>query len=112
MQTHKAGDDKLLAQVHENMGEVYMGRRRWEKAVRHFVQCKNSAKLADCFFEMEDYEDVEELVDALPEGNPLLQSIAERLESVGLCESAVKGYVKMGQVCCCLCVPFVQSTGL
>jgi hypothetical protein len=43
MQTHKAGIDKLLAQVHENMGENLHGAPALGEAMRHFVQCKNSA---------------------------------------------------------------------
>ena len=97
VQTQKAGDDKLLSLVHKNMGRVYMDQRRWHAAIRFFVLSKQSEALVECFFELNDYEDMEELMDALPEGDPILADIARKMESVGLCHSAVKGFVKVGQ---------------
>jgi hypothetical protein len=44
---------------------------------------------------LEDYEALDGIVNQLPEGHALLPVIADRLASVGLCEQAVKAYIKV-----------------
>jgi WD repeat-containing protein 35 len=93
-------DDKLLAEVHRQIGQVYMDRRRWKKAMRYFVLCKQTDKLAECLFQLGELARLKELQSHLPEASPVHRQLAFKYESIGLCEDAVACYVK---VSCCTC---------
>lgn len=50
---------------------------------------------------------MEKMISILPDNSPLLERLAEKFSSLGLCESAVQCYVKFGDVkkaidCCVL----------
>jgi hypothetical protein len=88
-------DDKLLADVHRNMGQVYMDRRRWRKASIYFVMSKQMDKLVECLFHMGDLSTLRELRSHLPENSLVHKQLAGKYESIGLCEEAVDCYVKV-----------------
>lgn len=88
-------DDALLAQVHLNMGQVYMDRRRWRKASLYFVMCKQTDKLAECLFQMGDFDTLKNLRAHLPGNSPVHAELAGKYESIGLCEDAVECYVQV-----------------
>lgn len=88
-------DDALLAEVHRNMGQVYMDRRRWKKASRYFVLSKESEKLAECLFQMGDFTTLRELRGHVPDSSPVHRQLAGKYESLGMCEDAVDCYVKV-----------------
>lgn len=88
-------DDKLLAEVHRNMGQVYMDRRRWRKASIYFVMSKQTDKLAECLFNMGDLSTLQELRSHLPDSSSVHKQLAGKYESIGLCEEAVDCYVKV-----------------
>ena len=52
--------------------------------------------LLDCFYMLEDFQGLVTLTEVLPEGDPLLLSLGEKLQSVGLCSEAVVAYLKVG----------------
>jgi len=50
---------------------------------------------------------LEKLIAVLPENSPILDALGERFQSMGLCDSATKSYLRMGDVkkaidCCVL----------
>lgn len=56
---------------------------------------------------MEDTSNLEKLISVLPENSPILDKLAEKFASLGLCEAAVQCYTKFGDVkkaidCCVL----------
>jgi len=59
------------------------------------LQAKNSGMLVECFYSLEDFVALGQLMEALPEGNPLLRSIGEKFQSVGLCNEGVSAYLKV-----------------
>lgn len=61
----------------------------------------------EAYFKLEDFENLEKLIDILPENSPTLEPLGERFQSMGLCDSAAKSYLKMGEIkkaidCCVL----------
>jgi WD repeat-containing protein 35 len=88
-------DDKLLADVHRQMGQVYMDRRRWKKATRYFVLSKQTDKLAECLFQLGDMATLKDLQGHLPENSPVHKQLASKYESIGMCKQAVDCYVKV-----------------
>eukprot|EP00899_Mesostigma_viride_P008010 jgi/Mesvir1/1720/Mv21173-RA.1 len=115
--TEGGGDDALLVTAWNRMGDYYADRQKWSKAVQYYAQAKNSERLVECFYMLEDFSGLEKLIYAVPEGSPLLPDIAEKFLSVGLCEQAVAGYLKAGEVkaaidCCVLLNQWDQAVEL
>ena len=88
-------NDKLLAEVHRSMGQVYMDRRRWRKASLFFVMSKQTDKLAECLFQLGDFSTLKELQAHLPGNSPVHKDLAAKYESIGLCDDAVRCYVQV-----------------
>lgn len=65
------------------------------QAASYYAQAKNSEALADALYRLEDFEGLEQLTAALPEGSPLLLHLGERFQSVGLCQPAAAAYIKV-----------------
>lgn len=66
------GDDALLNRAWNEIGDYYAERYKWAAALQYYVQAKNYAKLAECYYILEDFSGLEELIHQLPEGDPLL----------------------------------------
>ena len=65
------------------------------QAAAYYAQAKNSDALADALYHLEDFEGLEQLTAALPEGSPLLLQMGEQFQSVGLCQQAAAAYIKV-----------------
>lgn len=86
---------------------INMRRVHWAACVQaagYYAQAKNSQALADALYRLEDFEGLEQLTAALPEGDALLLHLAESFQSVGLCQQAVSAYLKVYATPCCLAV--------
>ncbi|KAL2612195.1 hypothetical protein R1flu_023887 [Riccia fluitans] len=77
-----AGNDSLLELTWNNIGNYYADRRNWNKAVVYYVKANNSEKLAECFYALQNWADLEKLMNTLHDGSPLLLSIGHRFASV------------------------------
>eukprot|EP00051_Salpingoeca_urceolata_P028079 m.484856 g.484856 ORF g.484856 m.484856 type:complete len:1179 (-) comp23570_c0_seq1:94-3630(-) len=98
LRTGAGGNDKLLRRAWNAIGDYYADRQRYKKAVKFFVQGDNQQRLAECYYRLEDYRALEEMVFSLPSGSPLLQEIAQMFATVGLCKQAVDAYTKTGMI--------------
>jgi WD repeat-containing protein 35 len=63
--------------------------------------------LVDAYYKIEDFTSLTKIINVLPENSPVLERLAEKLQSMGLCEEAVQAYVRFGDVkkavdCCVL----------
>lgn len=58
-------------------------------------QAKNSEMLVECFYALEDFASLGTLMDALPEGTPLLLNVGDKFQSVGLCNEGVAAFIKV-----------------
>lgn len=74
------------------------------QAAAYYAQAKNSDALADALYRLEDFEGLEQLTAALPEGSPLLLQMGEQFQSVGLCQQAAAAYIKVTPSACCTAV--------
>ena len=88
-------DDQLLNNVYQQIGQVYMDRRRWKRAARYFVLCKQTDKLADCLFQLEQYDALQDLQQHLHDSSPVHKQLAGMYESIGMCALAAESYVKV-----------------
>lgn len=92
------GDDQTLKDANNKIGEFCVDRQKWSKAAYHFKQANNYQALISVYYRLEDFEALEGLVERIPDGDPLLNHLADKMQSVGLCEGAVKAYIKFGDV--------------
>lgn len=67
-------------------------------AVEYYDLAKNTAKVIECYYHLEDWKNLEGMTDILPAGDPLLESIGDMFASNAVHNEAVKAYVKLGKV--------------
>lgn len=67
------GDDQLLEQAWNAIGDYYADRQKWQNAVTYYVQGRNQARLAECYYMLEDYIGLEKMINTLPENHALLE---------------------------------------
>ena len=56
------GDDKLLRQAWNAIGDYYADRQRFQKAIAYYLQGANQDRLADCYYAIEDYKGLYSMV--------------------------------------------------
>jgi WD repeat-containing protein 35 len=102
-----AGNDESLRRAYKNLGDYSAERGKWQKAVKYYTTAQDNESLVEAFFKLEDFDNLEKLIRILPENSPILDTLGERFQSMGLCEAACASYLKMGDVkkaidCCVL----------
>ncbi|KAJ3300442.1 WD repeat-containing protein 35 [Borealophlyctis nickersoniae] len=92
------GDDVMLENAWSCIGDHYYDRQKWSQAATYYAQARNYEKLAECYYILEEYENLERVMENVSENSLLLRDIAGKFATVGLSELAVKAYVKLGDV--------------
>lgn len=90
-------DDQMEAAWKE-IGHHFASQRIWESAKEYYEKAHYIEGLMDALYYMEDYDGLEAYIDRVPEKSPLLTRLGTMLTSVGLCEEAVKAYIRSGDV--------------
>ena len=93
-----AGDDELLQLAWNKIGQLYFSRQKYDKAMQYYQQAKNVEYLITCYFKLENYDALRELIKELPEGSKHLIRIGDLLQRVGLHRSAVEAFIKCDDV--------------
>ncbi|XP_064480178.1 WD repeat-containing protein 35-like [Ornithodoros turicata] len=91
-------DDRQLEEAWNAIGDIYAEQYKWEHAVTYYKQGHNHARLAEAYFALEDYDRLENLMNGIPEGQPLLEAIGTMFASVGMCSQAVEAYKRCNKV--------------
>ena len=89
-----AGDDALLSEAYNNIGDYYADRQKWVKAFKFYSKAKNLKQLVNCAYILDDYTALEKLVGDIPHGSEYLKDVGEKFQSVGLCTEAVAAFLK------------------
>jgi len=89
------------------LGDYSAERQKWAKAAKYFKLSHDFEALANAYYKLEDFTSLEKLLDSIPENSPILETLGEKFQSMGLCSAAVDSYVKFGDVkkaidCCVL----------
>ncbi|AIN95907.1 hypothetical protein LPMP_080990 [Leishmania panamensis] len=87
------GDEALLLQAWENIGDHYADRQKWSKAAQYYTQCRHYRKLARVFYIIEDYEMLTQLISMAEHDKDLMVTLGNMLLTVGLAEEAAKAFV-------------------
>ena len=61
-----------MTQAWNAIGDYYADRQKWHHAVTYYSQGRNQERLADCYYMLEDYDNLTKLSNSLPENHPLL----------------------------------------
>lgn len=67
-----AGDDLQMEEAWNAVGDYYADRQKWQNAIAHYLPGRNHEKLADCYYMLEDYDNLEKLMRTLPDNHKLL----------------------------------------
>lgn len=94
----EGGNDDIVQRAWNQVGDFFADRQQWRKALKHFHSARNYEKLILCYSMLEDFKSLDTLIDVLPEGSPLLSSIAERFASFGMSKQAVRAYLRGGEI--------------
>lgn len=97
----------MLNLAYNKIGDYYAERQQWKYSVGYYAQARNIEALINAYYILEEYEALARLLDEVPDSSPLLNDLAQKFQSVGMTESAVKAYLKMGDIkgsidCCVL----------
>ncbi len=106
LQTYGGGNDQLVRDAWNRIGEYYADRFKWKKAVQYFQQSRDIDRLVECYYRLEDFNNLAKLRLDIADGSPLLVSLASRFESVGMYEEAVDCHLRSNNpkaaVDCCI----------
>lgn len=88
------GNDKDLIDNYNEIGYYYYDHMKWKKAIPLFQLSNNLPYLVDCYYRMEQYKDIVDLLPRIREETPyLLYSLSKQFESVGMCNESVQCYL-------------------
>ena len=100
------GNDQEFSEANDKMGDHYAEKFKWEKALEYYKKSKNQAQMAECFYKLEHFTELQALKNDVLDGTELLNTLATMFESVGLCSDAVDCYLRSGNpkaaVDCCV----------
>jgi WD repeat-containing protein 35 len=108
------GNDTLVRESWDKIGEYYADRFKWKKAAQYFQQSKNIEKLAECYYRLDNFTELAKLRQDIPDESPLLITLAKQFESVGMVDEAVDCYLhstrppKEAVDCCVLLSKWVR----
>lgn len=102
-----AGSDAMLTKAYKNLGDYSAERQKWTKACKYYKMANDYESLTYSYYKMEDFTSLEGLIKYLPENSPLLEMLGEKFQSMGLCQSAVTCFTRLGDAkkaidCCVL----------
>jgi WD repeat-containing protein 35 len=88
------GNDTLVREAWDKIGEHYADRLKWKKAAQYFQLSRNFEMLAECYYRLENFAELSKMKLDLPDDHPLLITLAKRFETVGLHQEAVECYLR------------------
>lgn len=92
------GNDLLMREAWDKIGEQYADKFKWRKASQYFRQSRNMERLSDCLYRLEMFNELAELRLDIPDGTPLLNTLAGRFAALGMHEEAVDCFIRCSNV--------------
>lgn len=90
--------DMQMEQAWKEIGDHFASLRIWESAKEYYQKAHHIDGLMDALYHMEDYEQLENCIQRLPERSTQLARLGQMFISVGMCQQAVTAYIKLGDV--------------
>ena len=80
------------------IGHYFAERHKWDEAVQYYEKASNTEKLVECYYLLEDYDNLENLIDLLQPNDPLLISMGQMFASVGMGKQSVEAFLKCNKI--------------
>uniref|UniRef100_A0A1I8HZR4 WD_REPEATS_REGION domain-containing protein n=1 Tax=Macrostomum lignano TaxID=282301 RepID=A0A1I8HZR4_9PLAT len=93
-----AGTDAVLMEAWEALGDHYSDRQSWQLAIDYYAQAQKEEKLAESYYLLEDYQNLEKVSLQLPDNHKLLPQLAAKFAAIGMGDQAVSAYIRCGLV--------------
>ncbi|KAL1493198.1 hypothetical protein ABEB36_011298 [Hypothenemus hampei] len=90
--------DYLLKTAYNSTADYFYHFNNFSSAIEYYDLAKNTSKIIDCYYHLEDWKNLELMIDQLPEGDPLLEKIGDMFASSAVHVEAVKAYTKAGKI--------------
>jgi WD repeat-containing protein 35 len=88
------GNDVLMREAWDKIAEQYADRFKFKKALQYFKQSRNMERVIDCLYRLEMFSELAEMRGEVPDGTPLLHSLAIKFANLGMHEEAVDCYLR------------------
>ncbi|XP_055386233.1 WD repeat-containing protein 35 [Condylostylus longicornis] len=88
--------DQQMENAWKEIGNHFANLRAWESAKEYYEKAHHIEGLMDSLYHLEQYEELENCINILPEKSSQLSKLAQMLASVGMCNEAVNAYMKLG----------------
>lgn len=66
--------------------------------MQYYEKASNTEKLVECYYLLEDYDNLENLIDLLQPNDPLLISMGQMFASVGMGKQSVEAFLKCNKI--------------
>ena len=80
------------------IGHYFAERHKWDEAVQYYEKASNTERLVQCYYILEDYPSLENLIDILQPNDPLLMTLGQMFASVGMGKQAVEAFLKNNKI--------------
>lgn len=102
-----SGDDEVLRQARNRIGDFYRTRQKWDKAAQFYSQAENVDEHMKVCFRTQAFEELGTILKHLPEADARLRTLGDYFQQYGIHEQAVQAFLKLGDVkaaidCCVL----------
>ena len=97
MSKNDAKDENLKIAYNNYADELYE-KKDYDKAELYYKKSGNKHGLTNTYFAKEDYNKATEMLEEIPEEDEFLDEMGDKFRGLGMCEEAVKAYIKRGNI--------------
>ena len=83
---------------YDNYAQQFLEEKNYEKAEEYFKKAGDTEGLINVWFKTEEYDKAIIYIERIPEENELLLFLGNKFEKYGLCDEAVKCYLRYGDI--------------
>ena len=90
--------DENLKMAYNNYADELFEKKDYDKAEENYEKAGNIQGLTNVYFAQENYEKAAKMLDVIPEEDEYLEEMGDKFNKKGMCDEAVKAYLKHGNI--------------
>ena len=90
--------DENLKMAYNNYADDLFEKKDYDNAEENYKKAGNIQGLTNVYFAKEDYEKAANMLDVIPEEDEYLEEVGDKFRKKGMCDEAVKAYMKHGNI--------------
>jgi WD repeat-containing protein 35 len=90
--------DQQIEMAWKEIGHNFSAISSWENAKEYYDKAKCFEGKIEALYQLELYDELEQIIEELPNKHPLHGKLAQMFISVGMCPQAVSAYMKLSDV--------------